>query len=52
MTSFYWDALLHFESVDCSEDGETLPDRVDAHIFERLVVQVDENLSRDAVVWR
>lgn len=50
VADFDGDVLGDFELVDCFEDGEALSDRVDPHILEPLVVEVDENLARDAML--
>lgn len=44
------DVLRDLELVDGLEDGEALPDRVHADVLERGMIEVDEDVARDAVL--
>jgi len=44
------DVLSNLEVVHGLEDGEALADRVDADVLEGGMVEVDEDVARDAVV--
>lgn len=44
------DVLGHLEVVDGLEDGQALPDRVNSDVLECGMVEVDQDVSRDAML--
>lgn len=47
-----WDLLHDLELVDGLEYRESLPDRVNPDVFESGMIEVDEDVAGDAVLWR
>ena len=50
MAFLYGNVLSDFEVVHGLEDGESLADGMDADVFQRGVVEMDEDVARDAVL--